>query len=342
MPDLPLATLLEVVESHQFLQLPRLSSQEIFDHLCPPESSKTRKRLCVILISAQEALEPIDEEHKREALRNFVAEHKFNPERVRFTYIYRDRQRSFVQALVSPEESDLNLVIVWRTDEDNLKFEWLSRPWTEYSANDNETNQALRLVLRRLLSANEVLEHEAAISHLLDEHTISIFVKIATKVFEFVEAIHESITLDEILPSLSLVVTVVFILVGGYVMSYLVKMEEESVRKQLGAKGLKVDRKSGKVVPELKVHELRAETYNGMVRLLKPGCRTIVLIVDRESKEKLVPKFYKLAWPYRRNKTLMFGFLYIEKGKNIIYENCKGISISMEFHIEYLEFVCDS
>ena len=97
-------------------------------------------------------------------------------------------------------------------------------------------------------------------------------------------------------------------------MSYLVKMEEESVRKQLGAKGLKVDRKSGKVVPELKVHELRAETYNGMVRLLKPGCRTIVLIVDRESKEKLVPKFYKLAWPYRRNKTLMFGFLYIEKG----------------------------
>ena len=91
-------------------------------------------------------------------------------------------------------------------------------------------------------------------------------------------------------------------------------MEEESVRKQLGAKGLKVDRKSGKVVPELKVHELRAETYNGMVRLLKPGCRTIVLIVDKESKEKLVPKFYKLAWPYRRNKTLMFGFLYIEKG----------------------------
>ena len=76
---------------------------------------------------------------------------------------------------------------------------------------------------------------------------------------------------------------------------------------------MKVDKK-GKVVPELKIHELRAETYNGMVRLLKPGCRTIVLIVDRESKEKLVPKFYKFAWPFRRNKTVMFGFLYIEKG----------------------------
>ena len=113
-------------------------------------------------------------------------------------------------------------------------------------------------------------------------------------------------------------------------MSYLVKMEEETVRKQLGAKGLKVDRKSGKVVPELKVHELRAETYNGMVRLLKPGCRTIVLIVDKESKEKLVPKFYKLAWPYRRNKTLMFGFLYIEKGK--IFHSVK--IVTKIFHVK--------
>ena len=25
-------------------------------------------------------------------------------------------------------------------------------------------------------------------------------------------------------------------------------------------------------------------------------------------------KFYKHAWPFRRNKTLMFGFMYIEKG----------------------------
>ena len=119
------------------------------------------------------------------------------------------------------------------------------RPWGADAFYDNETNEDLKQVIRRLLSANEVLEHETAINRLRDEHTTSIFVKIASKIFEAVEIIHESITLDEILPSLSLVVTVVFILVGGYVMSYLVKMEEESVRKQLGAKGLKVDRKSG-------------------------------------------------------------------------------------------------
>jgi hypothetical protein len=39
---------------------------------------------------------------------------------------------------------------------------------------------------------------------------------------------------------------------------------------------VQVDKK-GKVVPELKIHELRAETYNGMVRLLKPGDNLFVV-----------------------------------------------------------------
>ena len=73
---------------------------------------------------------------------------------------------------------------------------------------------------------------------------------------EMCELIRENVTKDELLPAVSLVVTVGFIIVGGYIMSYLVKMEEESVQRQLGAKGLKVDKK-GKVVPELKIHELR-------------------------------------------------------------------------------------
>ena len=33
--DISLNTLFEMVEANQFLQLPRLSSQDIFDQLCP-------------------------------------------------------------------------------------------------------------------------------------------------------------------------------------------------------------------------------------------------------------------------------------------------------------------
>jgi len=230
-----------------------------------------------------------------------------------------------------------------------VKFEWLHNKWEKGPG--NSSTDELRETLQRLLSANEVLSGEAVVDHLVDEHATTIFARIASRMIELSEVLRDNITKDELIPAASLVLTVAVIIAGGYVMSYLVKIEEENVQKQLGARGLKVDRK-GKVVPELKIHELRAETYNGMIRLLKPGCRTVVLIVDRESKEKLVAKFYKHAWPFRRNKTLMFGFMYIEKGlswyKKILNltlpeprdikinpKNCIGTVLSLNGHRRY-------
>lgn len=48
------------------------------------------------------------------------------------------------------------------------------------------------------------------------------------------------------------------------------------------------------------MHELRAETYFGMIRLLKPGCRSIVVLVDEQSKDILLPQFAKHVWPFRK------------------------------------------
>jgi len=51
---------------------------------------------------------------------------------------------------------------------------------------------------------------------------------------------------------------------------------------------------------ELKLHELRAETYNGLVRLIKPGCRTIILLIDNSTALLLARQFYHTVWPYRK------------------------------------------
>lgn len=51
---------------------------------------------------------------------------------------------------------------------------------------------------------------------------------------------------------------------------------------------------------ELKLHELRAETYNGLVRLIKPGCRTIILLIDNSTAVLLAQQFYNIIWPYRK------------------------------------------
>ena len=88
----------------------------------------------------------------------------------------------------------------------------------------------------------------SVIEHLVDEHATTIFARIASRMIELSEVLRDNITKDELIPAASLVLTVAVIIAGGYVMSYLVKIEEENVQKQLGARGLKVDRK-GKVVP---------------------------------------------------------------------------------------------
>lgn len=349
MSDLPTNTIMEVMERHQYLQLPRLSNQKVFDSLCPLESTRTRKRLCVVLFTRESA----DMEEYRRSMRDWVQAHRFSQERVRFTYILLERQQQFVSAVTKDQQelSDpaLRVLVLWRRGADQVKLEWLQSKWE--IGPTNTSSEELQITLQRLLSANEVLSGDAVLEQLVDEHATSMFARLANKMIEMSEILRDNITMDELIPAASLVLTVGVIIAGGYVMSYLVKIEEENVQKQLGARGLKVDRK-GKVVPELKIHELRAETYNGMIRLLKPGCRTVVLIVDRESKEKLVAKFYKHAWPFRRNKTLMFGFMYIEKGlswyKKILNltlpeprdikinpKNCIGTVLSLNGHRRY-------
>ncbi len=131
MKDLGINAMSEVIEANLFLQLPRLSSQTVFDALCPAESSRHQKKLCVTLVT-QEALE--EHERYRQALRDFAQEHifSFSPERVKFTYVLLEKQSEFVKSLTSGQDkadevSDptLRIAILWRKGTNKLKFEWL-------------------------------------------------------------------------------------------------------------------------------------------------------------------------------------------------------------------------
>lgn len=84
MSDIPTQTLINIIQSNQFLALPRLSSQGILEGVCPPEWNPPRKRLCVILVTEKTDLH----DPARQALRKIALESGYNPERVRFAYIY--------------------------------------------------------------------------------------------------------------------------------------------------------------------------------------------------------------------------------------------------------------
>jgi DnaJ family protein C protein 16 len=69
----------------------------MFDALCPPEWAPPRKRLCVVLVSENT---PYHDE-PRQALREFAQAAPYSAERVRFTYIFHERQTEFVSALAN-------------------------------------------------------------------------------------------------------------------------------------------------------------------------------------------------------------------------------------------------
>jgi len=349
MQDLALSTLFEVVESHKFLTLPRLSSQGVMDQICPPESSKSRKKLCVVLVNRGKDVhtDPL-EELKRSHLRSFIQANDFNPERIRFAYILKDIQSEFVGALTQPEQEkqDLNVAIFWRQEAKKLKYEWFGQVWT--SDEDNKTQEELKATLKRLLSPNEILSHDTILKELLDEHADSLPTRLINKLFVTWDVLKEKLTTDEVLPVISLIAAILFVVIGAQCMQLMVGLDDDD-QSELG-------RRTGQnPVPELKLIEFKAETYNGLVRLLRPGCRTIILICDIDSKNALVSKFFKIMWPYRRNKTLNFGFMFIEKGlswytelleqtttedisnseKKINAKNCVGTVLTLNGHRRY-------
>lgn len=353
MTDLPYPTMKDIIEGNKFLVLPRLSSQSVFDALCPVESMRSRRRLCVVLVTQDDpAHDP-----SRAALREYaLGDQARERDRVRYTYLFREKQVEFMNALTagsgSPVETNHHIVILWRKDQNHLKYEWLEEGWEVEPEKHNTSREALRAAVQRLLHSNEPMPFETVVQELFDEHAQGIVWRIINKLVSVQDYLRDNVTQDDILPAVSILVTVLFIVAGGYIMSYLVKLEEERVA---NSESTFVDQ-NGKVTPQpqLRVHELRGETYNGLIRMLKPGCRTVVMLCDSESKSKLMPKFHKACWPYRKNKTLMFAFLNVERASamewykrilvlglpeprdlNINPKNTLGTVISLNGHRKY-------
>ncbi|XP_035222719.1 dnaJ homolog subfamily C member 16-like [Stegodyphus dumicola] len=354
MTELSVATMNDVIDSNKFLLLPRLSSQTIFDQLCPTEAVRARKYLCVILITKN------TNEHDpyRAAMRDFIQKVDVPNDRVRFMFLFEEKQKEFVKALSSgmgtPEDPLLHVVLIWRKSHDRVRYQWLQHGWDIDDDNMNATKEELHAAMNHLMQSTETLPYDAKVCMLTDEHALSLFTRVLNRMILMGDVLWDNITRQEILPALSVVLSVGFIILVGYIMSYLVQLEEKSIQEKYQREGKQIPGMSVKSKPEfhLHIHELRGETYNGLVRLLKPGCRTIVLLVDNESKVKLLPVFYRCVYPYRKNKTLMFAFIMVEKNLewyrrlllqtlgesrelNINPKNCIGTVLSLNGHRKY-------
>ncbi|XP_043065434.1 dnaJ homolog subfamily C member 16 [Drosophila ficusphila] len=315
MPDIPIQTLKNIVTSNQFLVLPRLSSQGMLERVCPSEWNRPRKRLCVILITEKNTKHDL----AREALREIALTSVYSSKRVRFAYLFKENQPDFIQAVSNGTfgKNLLPIVIIWRRDDKHIKYEWVPgiQLFTNVTVETliNSTKIEISCTLKRLLKSSEALSHEAFVQKLFNEHSQGILPRWISRFMYLVDYLSDNMEDEHLLAVFSLLGTIVFMFAVGYILMYYVRTEEKNLKAQ-GHLNNSQDHQHNKLIPELKLYEMRAEKYNGMVRLLKPGCRTLLLITDFQSRYKLIPNFHKAVWPYRKSKTLLFGHMSIEKG----------------------------
>ncbi|CAH0604434.1 unnamed protein product [Chrysodeixis includens] len=378
--EIPTQTLRQLIEANQMLTLPRLSSQSVLESVCPVEWRAARRRLCCVLVVGGGAGGAQGGAGARAALRALAR--AAPPDRLHYAYLYAHKQPAFLTALANGSGSDVSemehrIVIIWRREATRIQYEWLNETWPscahehcgaeqfpadpalrddllKYHERLNETKRALDQLIKRLLKPTEVMAYEAHVQELLDEAALGRAWRLVLAVCEWSERAAAGLRTQRALSALSVLATVALVLAAGYLMAYLIRVEEESVqrqkeerKKQNGA----VKKNNNEPSSELRLHELRAEKYNGLVRLLKPGCRTIVLLVDMQSRVQLLSKFHKIVWPYRKNKTLVFAYLCVER--NIVWfrrvlqlslgggelrlnaRNCVGTVLALNPHRKY-------
>ena len=195
----------------------------MFDQLCPAESVRSRRRLCIVLVTNNIP----EHESKREVMRQFMRENNYPKERFRFMYLFEEKQPEFVKALTvgtnAPEKTTLHVVVLWRREHDRVFYEWLPNGW-EISDNKrlNETKENLNNLLTKLVQNTEQFTNDAKVVALIDESVHGIFGKLVKKILIITDNLSDNITRKEVLPAVSIILSISFIVFIGYIMAYLV------------------------------------------------------------------------------------------------------------------------
>uniref|UniRef100_A0A2S2QAW4 DnaJ subfamily C member 16 n=1 Tax=Sipha flava TaxID=143950 RepID=A0A2S2QAW4_9HEMI len=329
MTYIPMVGLRDIIESNKYLTLPRLSSQEVFDTLCPVGE----KNFCLVLVSHNS---PNHEAH-RQSIRRFAQEARsiYPDVPLAFMYVFRERQPHFINSLIqgteSPSEPLLHIVLLTRLNKKMVSYKWLLGDNYNNWANYDLTKERLTGVLNALLGSETAwtLSNEAHIGAVLDEHGQSLIARIATRAQQHVITMFYTM-IDLVINHGLFFIYIVFLMIGIMMVTYFLYTLVETEIMEINKKVDQTKTKPSQTVRqrELKLHELRAETYNGLVRLIKPGCRTIILLIDNSTAVLLARQFYHVVWPYRKNKSLMFGYLNLDRGPSRDWY-CKLLSLSL-------------
>lgn len=373
--DLDYSLLRKHLTRWPFLKLPKLSTQQRFDDLClhtiPKDGDKVRPRLCVILFTTPS---PSTRPNRNKLIEFARLNNLEQDERVVFAMIDHSKQTEFVSNLLDETKTkypfgdqniDSTVILLERHPHDSRKahYMWLENRW---NTEDLDELDRAKLLLYNLIQNYKLdptlMKNKVVLNGLIDEEGPGLIGRVFWRFVNNITRLTSYITHQDSFATVMVLISCA-LLTSFYVykgpLSPSMSMNQEASDDEYNRYSTKPNSSANSQpkfdIPlhdELKILELKAETYNGMVRLLKPGYRSIILLTDNETRDELFQSFKKAVWPYRRNKTLLFGFLCLDKNitwyksllqkvtginnLNVNKKNCIGTVLSLNGFRKYL------
>lgn len=314
MQQLPHSTLVEVISSNRYLLLPRLSSQSVFNELCPMEAKLKNRKLCVALVTNKVK----EHDVAREKFRQFALaiSNTLNLERLRFVYLYAEVQTKVMEALAKGNSTRTGLVlevaIIWHQDSKRVSYEFLHQGWSLAEDDLDVSREALKKRLTELLERDHLLPYKAVMPDFYNEHALSLLTRMVYKFMDWGDRLWFFFAGYHPQTYVMTITLVVMFVVMSLVIKRLNDAEAEQVRSKL--KPTLKQARPPSSTPDNKVihlYELRFESFNNLVKEADTGL-TVIVLVDGDSKPQLLHKFAEIMQPYTRYSALTFGFMQVE------------------------------
>ncbi|XP_045161432.1 dnaJ homolog subfamily C member 16-like [Mercenaria mercenaria] len=311
MQQLTRASFDEVIEGNKYLALPRLSSQKFFEELCPEEYKVKNRRLCVVLFTKK------GKEHDghRDGFRKYSQRSRLTDStRVQFAYVYEDTQQDFVKALskgkqLQSGEQKLKVAILWRMEKYQMKYEWLETGWEPEK--EKQCGTMLEKRLNLLLTTDTVMPYKVTPPQLFNEHGLGLLTRIGYKFLHWGEKLWSYVAYVDSTTWVTTILSLVFVFGMGYFVHKLASLEEIQVQSSVPQKTRPRPSSRTYDAKNLNMYELDYRTYAELVSEADTGL-TITILVDKETKDRLVKQFAKIVHPYSRYSALTFAFLQLE------------------------------
>lgn len=314
-----------------FIKLPRLSSQQKFDDLClytiPRVSDKVKARLCVILFASNT---PSSLPTRKKMIEFVELNNLYHNDEVVFVYLDPHKQTQFVQSLLLETEQtqpafvkdalDSTIILIVRDLQNNRKahHKWISAKWDPDVPDELDAAKIeLYSVISDYKRKSPSTFNKVVLGVLIDEEGPGLMDRILWRSLNYFMRLLYYLTSREPFSAIMILIACAFITSLFIYRSPMYSQAHSHYRepntRQRKQETHQYEGSSKQLTDDMKILELKAETYNGMIRLLKPGYRSIIVLLDGETKSQLLTHFRKAVWPYRRNKTLLFGYLCLDK-----------------------------